>query len=256
MFNKVKIIAISSVFLGFSIASFAQAINISNPRLHILNTHDTVKLTNQSERKRAFKYKLFSWTQENGYIDSNDQIVLPKSTYTPSEDLQITPRTFVLMPNSERAIRVSLKGNTKPQFTDYRLELEEFLLKETIEQYKQERLLATANASDAGHKVAVLTKITLPVFVPKENKLHSIKNMKVNFSLIKYDHGKKVGLKIVNNDTQTFKINNYIVNGTKLQFSQFILSGVTAIVPLPKEAWSGKFTLDTNHGKLPLDLSE
>lgn len=252
MLTKTKLLLLSTALFGS--ATFAQSINISNPRLHILNTHDTVKLENNTKSKKAFKYQLYQWTQNNGYIDNKGNLHLQKSSYTPSDDLQVTPRTFVIMPGSERSIRVGLKNNTKPSHTNYRLELEEFMLKENIDNITQEKINNMANGVDTKNKIALLMKLTLPVFVPKENKITPLKQMDLKYELATYE-GNKKALKIINNDTQSLKINNIIAGGSTYQISSFILNGVTGYIPLPEAAWQGKFKLDTNHGVTNLDLS-
>jgi P pilus assembly chaperone PapD len=244
MLTKNKLLLLITALFGS--ATFAQSINISNPRLHILNTHETVKLENNTKIKKAFKYNLYQWNQNNGYIDNNGKLHLQKSSYIPSDDLQVIPRTFVIMPGSERSIRVSLKNNTKPANTNYKLELEEFLLKENINNMD--------NGADKTNKISLLVKLTLPVFVPKENKITPLKQMDLKYELATYE-GNKKALKIINNDTQSLKINNIIVGDSNYQTSSFILNGVTGYIPLPEAAWQGKFKLDTNHGVTNLDLS-
>lgn len=249
--NKLKVL--SAVFLGtltFSVLAQDKPnmVSVSNPRLHIVDNHDTVILTNKSDKKKAFKYELYKWTQESARLE-NDKIIPVKNIYEVSDSLVVSPRNFVLLPNSKRGIRVSLKNKQKPEWDSYRLVLKEFTLQENKDEKEKDLMLDLANGSNNGTKVQFLSNFILPVFVPNENHIKKIEDMNISFSFVKYEGG-KTALKVTNNDTQSIRLSSIsLSNNNEQEFIHHILKGVTSIIPLPDEYVGKNFTVYSNHGK-------
>ena len=250
MNKKMKQIALA-IALGssalFATGAHAAGVNISKLRINLTESKpsDFFTLTNSEDQKSSFETTVYKWKQKDGFI-KDGQIVAPETILEETENILISPQTVVLMPKSDRVIRL-IAEDTEAAAEDaaYRLRLQQ---------------LNTKEGFSTGTNVNILFNISLPIFFNTDDEKKA-KDMKLDTSFGQYekkitDENGKVTktektnyIKIKNADNQHIQVLG-IVDGEKTyDLSGYILPNITSYFDIPVEASNLKtMTISTDRG--------
>lgn len=225
----------------------AAGVNISKLRINLTEAKpaDFFTLTNSEEQKASFETTVFKWTQKDGFI-KDGTMVAPETVLEETENILISPQTVVLMPKSDRVIRL-IAEDTELATEDaaYRLRLQQ---------------LNTKEGFSTGTNVNILFNISLPIFFNSDEDKKA-KDMNIETSFGQYDkkvtdeNGKVLKtektnyIKIKNADTQHIQVLGIIDGEKTYDLSGYILPKITSYFDIPAEAASLKtMTISTDRG--------
>ena len=245
--NKIALALALGASALFTTGVQAAGVNISKLRINLTEAKpsDFFTLTNSEDQKASFETTVYKWTQKDGFI-KDGQIVAPETVLEETENILISPQTVVLMPKSDRVIRL-IAEDTEVASEDaaYRLKLQQ---------------LNTKEGFSTGTNVNILFNISLPIFFNTDDEKKA-KDMKLDTSFGVYD--KKITdengnvkktektnyVKIKNSDTQHIQVLGIIDGEKTYDLSGYILPNINSYFDIPVEAANlNSLTISTDRG--------
>ena len=221
MFKKLALI--SALVAGSVLTSQAMAaeVSISKLRVNLENgqTADFLTIHNESATdKEAFEISLKKWTEKDNLdtYDGKHADHTPEEVLADTDNVLASPKTVVILPKQEKIVRI-IVNNADAAQKDYSYRM-------IINQ------LPNREANVQNNTVNLLFKISLPIFVDKDN-IKTVEKMALTHDFSA--DGSKHYITVKNNDTQHIQLQEITVGDKKVPLNHYILPGVTDKIELP-----------------------
>jgi len=214
MFKKLTVLA---ALVATHLFSQAAEVSVSKLRINLENgqTADFLNLNNQSKtNKEAFEITVQKWTQK----DTSGEQKVPEEVLENTDDIIISPKTLVVLPNQDKVIRL-IVNNPEAAKKNYSYRI-------ILNQLPNKELGSSTNT------VNLLFKISLPVFVYSD-PIKTADKMAVTHSIT--TEGGKRFITIKNSDTQHIQISSLNIGEQKFSSSQYLLPGISSKIEIPAD---------------------